>query len=346
MPPSRRLRPVALVAAAAIACAPGRAPLSAQTSGPAAMQQAIDALARALKEKDFDLLAPHLDASFHIGEANGDFARSVLRQVVTGGMRVPDGIAVESVTPRDGAVRVATRFAFPEGSREVELVLTPDAKFMELPFFQMRMAASGAPPGGMTIPAGAAAGAPPSNPALRAELVRMMEEDQRIRREIMSATPPGETPHPDSGTVRRMAEADAANLARLREIVDRGGWPGLSQVGTDGSMAAFLIMQHAPPATQEHYLPMLREAAGRRELAPSLLAMIEDRVRLGRGEPQLYGTQLRPNPATGKLEVWNVEDEAQVDERRARVGLPPLADYLRQMGVPYTPPTPPPPPHD
>jgi hypothetical protein len=59
-----------------------------------------------------------------------------------------------------------------------------------------------------------------------------------------------------------------------------------------------------------------------------------------RGEKQLYGSQLKSDPATGKLELWPVEDEAHVDQRRAAVGLPPLAQYLAAFGLQYTPPAP------
>jgi hypothetical protein len=134
-----------------------------------------------------------------------------------------------------------------------------------------------------------------------------------------------------------MAHADSQNVARLNEIVARHGWPGASMVGQDGSQAAFLVLQHADQATQERYLPMVREAAAHHEIAPSLLATLEDRVRMRRGDKQLYGTQLKGN-AAGQLELWPIEDEAHVDARRAAVGLNPLADYLRMFGVQWSPP--------
>lgn len=53
-------------------------------------------------------------------------------------------------------------------------------------------------------------------------------------------------------------------------------------------------------------------------------------MRAGQGEPQLYGTQSgctrRGTPAEPEI-----EDPANLDERREAVGLPPYEKYLRQM---------------
>lgn len=350
--PGRRLT-VAALATAVLACGLTPTPLAAQQPRSPAMQQAVDALTRALIEKNYDVLAPFVDDGFHVGQITGDFARSTLRQVVNGGMRAVTAITVDSVAQKDGNVHASTHFTYADGPRPVELVLTPAGKFLELPFF--RVSLTGPPPpagaGGLQMRAGSGpsgapgapsampgADAPPTNPALRDELLAMKEQDQRYRRIIVAATAPGTRPTPDSATLRAMNQADAVNLARLTAIIDQHGWPGTRMVGQEGSVAAFLILQHGDPATQEKYLPMVRRAAAAREIYPGLLATLEDRVRLHHGEPQLYGTQLTESPDTHRMVVWKIEDEANVDQRRAAVGLPPLADYLKHMGIEYTPP--------
>lgn len=97
---------------------------------------------------------------------------------------------------------------------------------------------------------------------------------------------------------------------------------------------AFLVLQHADTGTQRKYLPLLRDAVRRKDALGSHLAMLEDRVRVADGKPQLYGTQLGGAP----LRFDPIEDEAHVDERRAGVGLPPMAEYARMFGASYTPP--------
>jgi len=131
---------------------------------------------------------------------------------------------------------------------------------------------------------------------------------------------------------KRQTAIDVANMKRLAEIVDAFGWPGIRFAGA-ASQAAFAVLQHADPASQRKYLPLLRKAVERSDALGSHLAMLEDRVRLGEGKPQLYGSQLSGDP----LRFDPIEDEANVDERRRSIGLEPLADYARHFGLTYTP---------
>jgi hypothetical protein len=137
---------------------------------------------------------------------------------------------------------------------------------------------------------------------------------------------------------RRQDELDRKNMARLAEIVEAHGWPGRSLVGEEASRAAFLILQHAGLGSQKKYFPLLRRAAAKGEARPADAAMLEDRILMREGRKQIYGTQVRSGPETGgKLELYPVEDEGRVDERRAAVGLPPLAEYLKAFGLDYKP---------
>jgi hypothetical protein len=81
----------------------------------------------------------------------------------------------------------------------------------------------------------------------------------------------------------------------------------------------------------------MREAAAKGELAKANLALLEDRVLVRQGKSQIYGSQLRNNPDTKKMEFYPIEDEAHVDERRSTVGLGPLTEYAKLFGLDYTP---------
>jgi hypothetical protein len=59
----------------------------------------------------------------------------------------------------------------------------------------------------------------------------------------------------------------------------------------------------------------------------SSLALLEDRVAIGEGRPQIYGSQLYQE-GDGPLIVQAMEDPDHVDERRASIGLPPMAEYV------------------
>jgi hypothetical protein len=315
----------AAAAAAALACVP----LQAQQPAPR-VQEAVVALGRALQEKSFEVLEPHLDDEYHAGSLTGERARRAMAQYVESGMRVPTAVRVDSTwTDGQGRTRVSTRFVYEAQETAVELVLSAAGRFVEVPLFRVQ------PIPGMTVSAGTgAAEASAKNPGLQQELLRMGALDQQHR----ASRPVGHA-RPDSATLRRLREADRANLRRLEEIIAQHGWPGVSLVGEEGSRAAFLVLQHADLAAQQRYLPLVRQAAAAREIAPGLVAMLEDRVLMQTGQEQIYGTQVRVDPA-GRATLWPVRDEADVDRRRASVGLNPLAEYLAAFGIEYRPPTP------
>ena len=100
-------------------------------------------------------------------------------------------------------------------------------------------------------------------------------------------------------------------------------------VGKKANNAAFLILQHADTKLQKKYFPLLKEAAAKKEANPADAAMMEDRILMADGKKQIYGTQLTINDQTKKWTVYQIEDEQNVDARRASVGLPPMAEYLK-----------------
>ncbi len=163
-------------------------------------------------------------------------------------------------------------------------------------------------------------------PALREELLRMMEQDQGIR------TAPAAR-NPDAAYLARWTAIDEANTARLKEIVAQHGWPGTALVGTDGALAAFLIVQHADRdrSFQREMLSVVQAAYQAGQIPAQNYAYLLDRVRVGEGKLQVYGSQSQLAPDGTKWVPYPIEDEANVDERRRAVGLGPLAEYIAQM---------------
>lgn len=135
----------------------------------------------------------------------------------------------------------------------------------------------------------------------------------------------------DPHQVEAMARTDSANTAWLKSYVERWGWPTSSQVGRPAVKAAFLIVQHAvhDTAFMRAMLPSIVEAYRRGDVAGEAVAMLTDRVAIKSGHPQTYGTQL--SLRDGRWVLDPIADSIRVDERRATLGLPPLAAYLRQV---------------
>lgn len=177
-----------------------------------------------------------------------------------------------------------------------------------------------------------------TEPALRRELLDRKEVDQAARKAFVELLSAGKPFGPEHAAVETMAAVDAANRDWLKGVVERYGWPGRTLVGTDGASAAWLLVQHADADRpfQRKCLGLLDGAVKAGEAEGKDLAYLTDRVLVGEGKKQVYGTQL--TTAGGTLVPSPVEDEAGLDARRQAVGLPPMAEYLKRAAEMYSPP--------
>jgi hypothetical protein len=132
-------------------------------------------------------------------------------------------------------------------------------------------------------------------------------------------------------------DTDYVNAQVLRRIVGAQGWPGRSMVGADACQAAVDIAVHADhaPALQRALLRMLHAAASQGEATWAQWAHLYDRCLAGEGHRQVYGTQYR-YLGEGRLELFPVEDRADLDERRRAVGLAPLAEQAMRLRLHHT----------
>ena len=167
------------------------------------------------------------------------------------------------------------------------------------------------------------------NEELRDELLAMMAEDQAVRTGV---APPGDDRTAEE-LFGQMGAVDQANSARMREILDEHGWPGWSMVGEEGSLAAWVLIQHADLQLdlQELGLRYLQGAVDAGDASAGDLAYLVDRVRVAKGQPQVYGTQLTGGPDGEIVPQTPIEDEANVDARRAAAGLGTLEEYYEEF---------------
>lgn len=193
----------------------------------------------------------------------------------------------------------------------------------------------------------AADGPPPRDATLRGELLAMEKADQEARTQMMAELGRAGVSMLDGKAITdpvklkaigeitaKMTAVDTRNRDRLKRIVTERGWPCKTLVGVDGAGAAFLLTQHADDDRpfQKKCLELMSKAP-EGEVRPVDLAYLTDRDLVADNKRQRYGTQLQPKDGT--LRALPIEDEAEVDKRRAGVGLPPLADYLRETEAEY-----------
>jgi hypothetical protein len=164
---------------------------------------------------------------------------------------------------------------------------------------------------------------------VRAELLAMRDEDLRVRQELAEAGALGPGYNP------RMEAVHRKNAARLRELVAEHGWPGRDIAGVDGAEAAWLILQHniGEPEMQRTYLALLKAAVSCDQVPAWQTAYLVDRICVMEGRPQIYGTHFAYND-DGLMDLVECIDPDRLDERRASVGLQPVAESQREPAPP------------
>lgn len=168
---------------------------------------------------------------------------------------------------------------------------------------------------------------PHSNERLRQEIKAMAEYDLSVRQELVA-----DGLLTNHGYHPRMEAVHKSNTYRLEIIIEQHGWPGESLVGEDGARAAWLIAQHAigNPPFMRRCLSLLKQAASENEVLQWQMAMLEDRIRMYEGRPQVYGTQFLPDK-DGGLVPYRIENAESVNDRRRAVGLNTLEERAAEM---------------
>ncbi len=119
------------------------------------------------------------------------------------------------------------------------------------------------------------------------------------------------------------------NEKRIKEILDKNGWPDKNIIGEQGNWTICNVIQHSDNEIRIKYLPMMRQAVKDKKLEARFLVRAEDRIATERGDPQIYGGQMKYYPETKSFNVWPVYDPVNIDKRRAEIGLGPIAEHLR-----------------
>lgn len=150
--------------------------------------------------------------------------------------------------------------------------------------------------------------------ALREQLHTMVGEDQDARLAFNQA---------------RMEAVDSKNRSEVLRIFDHYGWVTNSLAGKDAAYNFWLLVQHQTPEIQQRLLPALETAAKGSNASLSDYAYLYDRVQVGLGRPQHWGTQAKCDK--GKPVLHPVDDRAGLDMRRKELLLPPVREYLQLL---------------
>lgn len=161
--------------------------------------------------------------------------------------------------------------------------------------------------------------------ALRQELSSRIDKAQAIRARLTGT-------QPDQVLIHQEMQIDAENIAWLKQVVAKFGWPGKSLVGVDGAANAWLLVQLADQdiAFQKECLQLMAALLESGEISKQHYAYLYDRVAIGEARPQRYGT-LGMCTASHTWEPILLEEPTKVDQLRQSVELESLEAYRKSI---------------
>lgn len=173
-----------------------------------------------------------------------------------------------------------------------------------------------------------------SDGGVAASLATRVEIDQALRKALPDLSSSGLSDD-DRKAVniaiwRRIAQIDAENTTYLKSVLPADGWFRNSRDGEQVARDAWLIVQHSPDqAFQREVVTRMASLLTSGEVNGPDYALLYDRTEMFAGRRQRYGSQLECR--NGRWMPARLDDPANVDRRRASVGLGPIAQYMEQF---------------
>jgi hypothetical protein len=170
-----------------------------------------------------------------------------------------------------------------------------------------------------------------------AELFARFARDQAIRDVLMEprwtqGLPPLAAKNWFGAFLSRWAVIDCDNTAWLKTQLKDIQWFDIPTYGSQAETAAWHLVQHADrePAFQHHMLEVL-QGLPKGHADPKRIAYLWDRVALADKRLQRYGTQGQCLASAGIWKPFDVEDPEHLDQRRAAVGMEPIAEHAKTV---------------
>lgn len=161
---------------------------------------------------------------------------------------------------------------------------------------------------------------------IREELMEIIKLDQEPRSRLMAAwqnNPTDTLLHRSIG--REIWRNDSINQIRVLEILENYDL----EFGEENEVV-WAVIQHSNLELQQKYLPKFIAAAKDRRLKGEFVAVMQDRIAIWSGKPQIYGSQGGCNE-DGVFVPSEIEDIENVNARRASIGMVPLEEYITIM---------------
>ena len=171
------------------------------------------------------------------------------------------------------------------------------------------------------------------NVELANKMDSLYHEDQKDRLEVTKLINEGASKESLDSIRIIIKEKDSANLAFVERIIDKYGWLAPQDIGFQGALTLFLVIQHADLKTQKKYYPLILKAEKEGNILSCNVAILEDRIAVREGRPQTYGSQGYYDSPKKKAFIYPLVDVKRLDELRKSRGLEPMKDYEKNWDI-------------
>ncbi len=169
---------------------------------------------------------------------------------------------------------------------------------------------------------------PAINKKLKEELVKMAIKQREL---LLQVVEKDQTKKSDK---EKLHKVYADHTAKLYQILKIHGWPTTALVDREGVFATFQTLKDAGSfELQRDLLPVIVAAVKKDPIQKREFAGLYDRLRVSAGMKQLFGSQAVS--IGGFLVLYPIEDEANVDSRRAEYDLSPMDQYKKILERTY-----------
>jgi outer membrane protein OmpA-like peptidoglycan-associated protein len=136
--------------------------------------------------------------------------------------------------------------------------------------------------------------------------------------------------------IKIRTDIDKINLQELKNLLNKYGYPKISEVGKKSAKTAFLILDHADLKTMKAFLPKLEQACKEKEAKGDWYATMFDRILIYEGKPQKYGTQYVLSPIEPETYILGIlENPEKVNEYRQQMGMNLLSENDMQVKIKF-----------
>lgn len=167
---------------------------------------------------------------------------------------------------------------------------------------------------------------------LKQKIDSLYAVDQQVQTDIISAYQNNAEKKVIESLYTIKEEAFKRHIPVLKELINKKGLPGYRQVGQESSDNFMAMVNHGyyDVPFQQKVAKLGKKQAKQKNISTPALAMMIDKMKIKSGQKQIYGTQLDYTDK-GEAIATNLRRPATVDQRRKKMGLSILKDYLQNM---------------